>query len=143
MIPIYKSLKKEQNLVSSINAYITGSIDSGLIVVSGKLRDGVNFEEFDAALWKELDALIQLPVSESELDRIKVKIRTANEFQHQAVLNRAMALCMHELLGDADMVNHESEKYAEITPKDLQRVAATTFVKTNCSVLNVKANNAE
>jgi len=40
-------------------------------------------------------------------------------------------------------VNHESEKYAKITPEDLQRVAATTFIKTNCSLLNVKAENAE
>lgn len=140
---LYKSLKKEQNLVSDINAYIMGSIDSGLIMISGKLRDGVSFEEFDRALWKELDELIQSTVSEEELNRIKVKIRTSNEFQHQTLLNRAMALCMNELLGDADMVNHESEKYAQITPEDLQRVAATTFIKTNCSLLNVKADNAQ
>lgn len=140
---LYKSLKKEQNLVSSINAYIMGSIDSGLVVISGKLREGVSFEELDNALWKELDELIQSTVSEEELNRIKVKIRTANEFQHQTLLNRAMALSMNELLGDADMVNHESEKYAKITPEDLQRVAATTFIKTNCSLLNVKADNAQ
>lgn len=140
---LYKSLKKDQNLVSSVNAYVTGSIDSGLLIVSGKLRDGVSFEELDEAFWKEMDALINATVSEDELNRIKIKIRTSNEFQHQSVLNRAMALCMNELLGDADMINQESEKYAAITPKDIQRVASETLIKTNCSLLNVKANNAE
>ena len=50
---------------------------------------------------------------------------------------------MNELLGDADMINHESEKYATITPADLQRVAASTLVQTNCTLLNVKAIHAE
>lgn len=138
---LYKSLKKEQGLVSNVSAYVTGSIDSGLLIISGKLNDGITFEQLDEAFWKEMDQLLNAKVSEDELNRIMVKIRTSNEFQHQAVLNRAMALCMNELLGDADMINHESEKYAAITPEDLQRVAASTFVKTNCTLLNVKATN--
>ncbi|MCJ8291492.1 MAG: insulinase family protein [Crocinitomicaceae bacterium] len=140
---LYKSLKKEQNLVSNISAYVTGSIDSGLLVISGKLSDEVTFDQFDAAFWKEMDSLIQSTVSDDELKRIKVKIRTSNEFQQDSVLNRAMALCMNELLGDADMINHESEKYASITAEELQGLAASTLIKTNCTLLNVKANNAK
>ncbi|MDG1330701.1 MAG: pitrilysin family protein [Crocinitomicaceae bacterium] len=140
---LYKSLKKELGLVSNISAYVTGSIDSGLLIISGKLNDGVTFDQLDEAFWKELDKLLNSKVSDEELSRIMVKIRTSNEFQHQAVLNRAMALCMNELLGDADMINHESEKYAAITADDLQRVAASTLIKTNCTLLNVKASHAE
>ena len=140
---LYKSLKKEKGLVSGINAYVTGSVDSGLLVISGKLNDGVTFDQLDSAFWKEMESLIETPVADEELARIKVKIRTSNEFQHQAVLNRAMALCMNEMLGDADLINHESEKYASITAEDLQRLAASTLIKTNCSLLNVKASNAE
>ncbi len=138
---LYKSLKKEQSLVSSINTYITGSIDSGLLIISGKLKDGVTFEELDTAFWMELDKLISTTISAEELSRVKVKIRTSHEFQYQAVLNRAMALCMNELLGDADMINHESEKYVSITPIHLQELAASTLIKTNCTLLNVKATN--
>ncbi|MFK7783728.1 MAG: M16 family metallopeptidase [Crocinitomicaceae bacterium] len=140
---LYKSLKKEQGLVTNVSAYVTGSIDSGLLIISGKLSEGVTFEQLDEAFWKEMDTLLSEKVSEEELNRIMVKIRTSNEFQHQAVLNRAMALCMNELLGDADMINHESEKYASITPDDLQRVATSTFIKSNCTLLNVKASHAE
>lgn len=140
---LFKSLKKELNLVSNINAYVTGSIDSGLLVISGKLTDGVTFEQLDTAFWNEMVKIISTPISAEELDRVKVKIRTSNEFQNQAVLNRAMALCMNELLGDADMINHESEKYASITASEIQRVAATTLIKTNCTLLNVKASHEE
>ena len=141
---LYVSLKKEQNLASNINAYITGSLDEGVLVISGKLNDNITFQEFDAALWKELKKIQDAPLSSKELSRIKNKIRTSKEFQDQGILNRAMHLCSYELLGDAGLINKESELYQKITNLDIQRAAQTTLQRTNCSLLKVKAaNNAE
>lgn len=136
---LYVSLKKEQKLVSEINAYIIGSHDEGLLVVSGKLSDGVSFDAVDAALWKELASLCEAPMETSELDKIMVKIRTAKAFQEQGLLNRAMSLSMNELLGDANDVNLENEKYKQITPEDMHRVANDIFQKQRCSVLRIKS----
>lgn len=140
---LYLSIKKEQNLVSNIGAYITGSVDEGLLVISGKLNDGVSFEDLDTALWKELELLLNELVQTNELERLKIKIQTSKEFGDQGLLNRAMNLSMFELLGGAEKINEESDIYAKITPEDIQRVAKETLVKTNCSLLKVKANNAE
>tara|TARA_Y100000385_G_C13083010_1_gene634913 strand:+ start:1147 stop:2391 length:1245 start_codon:yes stop_codon:yes gene_type:complete len=140
---LYLSLKKDQNLVSNIGAYITGSIDEGLLVISGKLNNGVSFEDLDAALWKELSALTTELVPTNELERLKIKIQTSKEFNDQGLLNRAMNLSMHELLGGAEKINEESEIYQKITPEDIQRIARETLNKTNCSLLKVKADNAE
>jgi predicted Zn-dependent peptidase len=136
---LYVSLKKEQKLASEINAYIMGSHDEGLLVVSGKLNDGVSFEALDAALWKELDQLIETPIEASELEKIMVKIRTAKAFQDQGLLNRAMSLAMNELLGDANDVNLENEQYKKITPEDMHRVAKNIFQKQRCSILRIKS----
>ena len=140
---LYLSLKKDQNLVSNIGAYITGSIDEGLLVISGKLNNGVSFEDLDAALWKELSALTTELAPTNELERLKIKIQTSKEFNDQGLLNRAMNLSMHELLGGAEKINEESEIYQKITPEDIQRIARETLNKTNCSLLKVKADNAE
>ncbi len=140
---LYLSIKKEQNLASSIGAYITGSIDEGLLVISGKLNDGVSFQELDNALWKELELLSNELVPADELERLKIKIQTSKEFSDQGLLNRAMNLSMYELLSGAEKINEESEIYGRITPKDIQRVAKEVLVKTNCSLLKVKAENAE
>lgn len=136
---LFVSLKKEQKLVSEINAYIMGSHDEGLLVVSGKLNDGISFKDLDEALWKELESLCAAPMETSELDKIMVKIRTAKAFQEQGLLNRAMALSMNELLGDANDVNLENEKYKRITPEDMHRVANDIFKKQRCSVLRIKS----
>lgn len=141
---LFVSLKKEQKLTSEINAYITGSMDNGLLVISGKLNDGVTFEMLDNALWKELDKLKDHPILKQELDRLMIKIHTAKEFQEQGLLNRAMNLCLYELLGDANGINEEQEIYEAIKPSHLQEAAIRYLHPSNCSLLKVKAiKNAE
>ena len=141
---LYIRLKKEQKLVSEINAYITGSMDNGLLMISGKLNEGVTFEELDKVLWAELDKLKTSTIEEMELHRLMIKIRTAREFQEQGLLNRAMNLCLFELLGDANGVNIEHEIYQSIQPEHLQETAIHLFKKENCSLLKVKSvNHAE
>jgi predicted Zn-dependent peptidase len=136
---LYVSLKKEQRLVSDINAYILGSRDTGLLVISGKLSDGIDFKTLDKALWQVVESICATPIEQQELDKIMVKIRTAKAFQEQGLLNRAMGLCMHELLGDANGINLEDEHYKKITPADLHRVANATLQEKKCSVLRIKS----
>jgi zinc protease len=138
---LYVSLKKEQQLVSEISAYITGSLDDGLLVISGKLNDGVSFDKLDQALWIELDNLKAHPMPASELQRLMIKIKTAREFQEQGLLNRAMNLCMFELLGDAEGINQEHAIYDAIQPEHLHETAIHMFKRENCTLLKVNASN--
>ncbi|MBI3238882.1 MAG: insulinase family protein [Flavobacteriia bacterium] len=139
---LYGKLKKELKLVTSINAYITGSMDEGLLVIDGKLSDGVTFEQLEKALWETLDELNAHPLSESEAARLLIKIRTVKEFQEQGLLNRAMNLCIYELLGDANGVNEENALYQSVTAKHIQELGKTMLRRENCSVLRVKAIQA-
>ncbi len=137
---LYVKLKKEKQLVSEITAYITGSLDEGLLVISGKLNDNVDYEIFDRELWNCLDEINAKEISEIELDRLKIKIRTAREFQEQGLLNRAMNLCFFELLGDANGINQEQLIYPAITPEMLKEVSNEILRKENCSRLIIKSN---
>lgn len=136
---LYIDLKKEKKLVAEINAYITGSIDEGLLLVTGKLNEGVTFEALDEALWNVIEEFKAEKMTEAELQRLKIKVRTAKEFQEQGLLNRAMNLAFFELLGDADGVNQEREIYEAITTEHLFEVSQQILQKTNCSLLKVKA----
>lgn len=140
---LFVKLKKEKQLVSDINCYITGAIDPGLLIITGKLNEGVSFEQFDEALWPLLEELRSEKIQQTELDKILIKIRTSKEFQDQGLLNRAMNLCLHELLGDANDVNTENDKYQAITNEQIRTVADKVLRKENCSLLKVKAKDAE
>ena len=52
-----------------------------------------------------------------------------------------MNLGMYELLGDANMINHENTAYQAITTSDILRVANSILKKENCSLLKIKATS--
>lgn len=136
---LYIRLKKQLQLVSQISCYITGSLDEGLLIVSGRLSEGATFEALDEALWNCLAEIRSEHIAEDELKRLMTKIRTSKEFQEQTLLNRAMNLCMFELLGDANGINEESLLYAAIDSTEIHRVANALLIPENCSLLKVKA----
>lgn len=139
---LYARLKKELKLVTSINAYITGSLDEGLLIVDGKLSDGVSFEALDEALWQVLEEMKVEKLSDAETSKLLNKIRTVKEFQEQGLLNRTMNLSLYELLGDANGINEENALYQQITAEQIQKLAQDILIKENCSLLRVKAITA-
>jgi predicted Zn-dependent peptidase len=136
---LFTILKKKLGLVSEINCYITGALDPGLLIITGKLNDGISFEQLDKNLWELLDQVKAENISGKELDRIMIKIRTSREFQEVGLLNRAMKLCVYELLGDANLINQEDKHYQDISSEDIRCVSNEILVKENCSLLRVKS----
>ncbi|MFA7274881.1 MAG: pitrilysin family protein [Crocinitomicaceae bacterium] len=136
---LFVELKKEKKYCSEIQAYITGSIDEGLLIISGKLNENVNFEVFEKALWDCLVDFCSQPLSEEEMTKLVMKIRTSKEFQEQGLLNRAMNLCFFELLGDANGINEELEIYQKITVEHILVESKKILKPTNCSLLRVIA----
>lgn len=134
------SLKKELDLVSEINAFITGSIDDGLFVISGKLSEKVGFEKFDEELWLQFDKIIEKGIDSNKLNALKNKISTAKAFQDQGLLNRSINLSFFELLGDANGINEEENLYQNISHAELLSFAKEIFKKSNCSLLKVHQN---
>lgn len=95
----------------------------------------------DKAFWAQLDKLVSTEIPKNELDRILIKIRTAKAFGEQGLLNTALNLATYELLGDANMINEENEKYQSITSSQLHQQAKNILRRTNCSLLKVSAND--
>lgn len=131
----HNELLKKQKLFSDINAYVSGDLDNGLFVVSGKLVKGVKMEDAEKAIDAELDKLKTQFVDEKELTKVKNKMESALVFSEMDIMNKAMNLAISEHLGDADMINHEVEKYNAVTASGIQEQAKKIFTKQNSSVL--------
>lgn len=132
---IFQKLIKERNLFSSIDAYLTGDFEPGLFLVTGKLSEGVSFEEAEAAIWEELNKIATEKVTDYELQKVKNKIESSLVFSEISYLNKAMNLATHELLGDANDINTEVEKYRKVSIDDILNTSAKLFRKENCSTL--------
>ena len=132
---LYISLVKEQQLFTEINAWVSGDFDPGLFVVSGKLSEGVSMEQAERAVNEEVEKLCQMEVSERELLKCKNKVESTITFSETDVLTKATNLAIAELLGDAELINKEIEKYAAVTVSDIKRLANSIFREENSSTL--------
>ncbi len=133
-----RRLVTEQKLFSSLDAYISGSRDAGLLHINGKPATGVSLEQAEAAIRKELELLQQKLVNEQELEKVKNKFESTQIFGNISYLNVATNLAWFELTGQAEDMCMEVDNYRAVTAEQLQRVAQQTFRKENGVVLYYK-----
>jgi predicted Zn-dependent peptidase len=133
---IYKKLVKDREIFSEADVYITGTLDTGLFVLEGKLNDGKTFEEAEAALWELLKQLQDKPLSENELTRLQNRIEHNLEFAEVTAFHKTVNLGYYELLGDAALINEEGPRYREITVEDLHERAKNLFLPEKVSIIH-------
>ncbi len=136
---LYRRLLKDRQLFSSIDAYLTGSIDPGLLIIEGKPSDGVSLETAEKAIWEELEQLKSELLPADELQKIKNKMESTLAFSELNVLNKAINLAFFEIIGDADLINREAALYQQVTAEDIREVARRLLTPENCSELYYKA----
>lgn len=132
---LYQKLVKELQLFSSISCYHTGSVDPGLLVVEGKLVQGVDPGVANEAIENEIKELVANGASEEELEKAKNKIEAMVTFEDMNLLARANNLAFYELLGDASMMNTELDKYLAIDAKAIHTAAEEIFRSDNSNTL--------
>lgn len=137
---LYLELVKNKQLFSEINAYMSGDLDKGLFIISGKLVKGVSMEAAEAAIEEELDKFKSKLLEERELTKIKNKLESILVFSEMNILNKAMNLATFELMGDANLINQETEKYLAVSAEKIQQVLTKYVQKENCSTLYYMAN---
>jgi len=137
---LFRNLLKDKKLFSDINAYLTGSLDAGLFVVEGKPLPGVSMDVAEAAIWEELDRISTELVPDAELTKVKNKMESTMVFSEMSLLDKAMNLAYFELLGDANELNLETQKYLEVSSEEIRSQAKHIFRKENSSTLYYLAN---
>lgn len=135
---LFQELLMKRKLFSDINAYISGEMDKGVFIVIGRLNDGIAMDLAEKAIKDELRK-VQKSIDESELEKVKNKIESTLIFSEMNVLNKAMNLAYNELLGDADLINTEIDRYKSVTAEMIMEQACEIFRDENCSTLYYKA----
>lgn len=132
---LYQSLVKEKQLFSNIECYHLGTHDAGLLTIEGKLVKGVDIYQAEAAVQEEIVRLQQELISENELQKVKNKTESMLAFEDMSLMSRASSLAIYELLGDAQLINTELNRYQEVTPEAIQEEARRILRPENCSTL--------
>ena len=138
---LFQSLVKEQQLFSNIQCSHFGSVDAGLLFIDGKLVKGITREQAENAIMIELEKMKSQLVNTSELQKVKNKTESMMAFEDLGLVNRASSLATYELLGDANLMNKELERYQAVTEEDIQNECKNIFTDDNCSTLFYRSQN--
>jgi predicted Zn-dependent peptidase len=122
-------------MFSEVDAYITGSFDPGLFIISAKPHQNFSFKKCEQAIDDLFDKIINGKFESSELEKVKNRIVAMRQIELSAILNKAINLAYYEWLGDANLINSEDEKYLKVDDELIKKVAKLTFDKNNCSTL--------
>ena len=138
---LIQQLIHEQKLFTSIDAYIQGSMDAGLLFIIGRLTEGTTLKQAEQAVWKELEQLKQNTVDSKELSKVRNRSESERTFSNINYLNRAIAIAQMELIGQDHELTDELARYCSVTTIEVQQTAKKIFKKKNCCVLYYKVNS--
>ena len=132
---LYQRLLRTNPLFSNVGAYLTSSIDPGLLIVQGTLNADVSLEEADAAVESVIQEFIDKTVPDEELAKVKNQTEATLAFSEVELLNRAMNLAFAANAGNPELVNGEAAQIQAVTPDDIQASARQILRKENSSTL--------
>jgi len=138
---LFQALVKEKKLFSSIDCSHFGSSDTGLLSIEGKLVKGVKIEDAEKAVNEEVEKMKTQLVDEKELQKVINKTESTILFEDMSVMSRANSLAYYELLGDAQLMNDELQKYESVTAQELMDESIRIFDERNSNTLYYLAKN--
>lgn len=131
----YQSLKMEKKLFTDVSAYVSGSIDTGMFIISGKLADGISYDAAEKGIAEEIEKIVSANITDIELQRTKNMIETDIAGGYTSVLSKAQGLATAEMLEDAALINQELERFENVTQHDVRNAAEYLFQPQRCSTL--------
>lgn len=138
---LFQKLIKEKQLFSNLDCYHFGSIDKGVIAIEGKLVKGKKMRDAEQAINEELEKIATSLITETELQKVKNKTESVVAFEDMALMSRANSLAFYELLGNANLMNTELEKYYSITANDILNYSQQIFNANNSNTLRYRSKN--
>lgn len=136
---LIRHLVHDRRLFTTLDAYIQGCIDEGLLYVMGRLTEGTTLEQAEQAVWDELSTLKHTAVDAEELAKVRNRSESERTFNNINYLNRAVNMAQLELIGQDSDLADELAHYCAVTASDIRHTARKLFTKKNCCVLYYKA----
>jgi zinc protease len=136
---LYETLVKEKKLFNSINAHISGSVEPGLLIIDGKLNQGVSIEEGEKEILKIIEEIKQNDIPEKELSKVKNQAEASVVFEHVELTSRALNIAFGAMLGDPDMINKDPINLQKVTSAEIKKMANEVLREENCSTLYYRA----
>jgi predicted Zn-dependent peptidase len=131
-------LTRENKYFNHIDCYVTGDFDPGLIVFEGRPTEKISLQDAEEIISKEINDLKNQLIESTELQKWKNKAESTLVLSEMGIQSKSMNLGFFEALGNADLMNAESDIYQSLTAEEIQQAAQVWLKDDQKSVLTYK-----
>ena len=132
-----KSLVDDQKLAVQVGSFPSSSQDPGLAIAFALAPPGTeDLRPVEAAFEAEIDRMKNELISDREFQKLKNQIEVSAISGYGSVAGIAESLANNEMfLGDANLINTETDRYLAVTKEDIRRVAQEYYTPENRVVI--------
>ena len=136
---LYKKLVDDEEIFSELGAYVMGSFDPGLLVISGKVNDGFSLKEAEEKVWEVINQLKKGGLDENELQKFKNQVSSSHGFGQIDLLERCIGLAYGAIMNHTNLVNEENDFFEKVTEEEVMLKSQEILTESNASVLYYKS----
>lgn len=133
-----KKLVSNTDVFASCRAYVMGSIDPNLLIISAKMEKGHNAEDAEILLDKVIEEFKQSTISPKVLQKVKNQADAMKTYEAVHLLNRAMKLAYYAHLGSPELYEEEYERKLKVKGEAIIQAAIELLTDENSSVVYYK-----
>ncbi|MGH8175041.1 MAG: M16 family metallopeptidase, partial [Steroidobacter sp.] len=121
---LYQSLAKEKELVIGVGGFVDERIGVGALYIGATVRSGRKTADVEAAIYAEIERLMERPIAQWELQKAKNGTRFGLLQSIRSAQTRATMLGSYTVkFDDPDLINTRLERINAVTAEDVRRVA--------------------
>ncbi len=131
----YQSLIKEKEIFSDIDCYISGSVDTGLLIIEGRPMPNIDIQESIKHVWEQLEHIKTSTIKERELQKLKNKVISSLCLSDLSIMSKSMSMAYFEHLGQIELMNEQERIYESVSSEDILASANRYLREENLNVL--------
>ena len=131
-----KSIVDQQQKALQVMSFPFALEDPGLFLIFGLVNMGVSPADLEKAIYAEVEKVKTTQISDAEFQKLRNKVENDFVTGNSTMAGIAENLAnYHVYFKDANLINTEIDRYMQVTPADLQRVAQKYLTPENRVVL--------
>ena len=133
---LYQSLIREKQVVVQANAGTFERPGPSLFLVDLFIAPGKDPKEVEKLVYEEIERVKNEPVTDAELQKVRMEVKRGKVEQLLGTLYRAQALGENAVFyNDPNVINTGNDKLVAVTKEQIQKAARTYLIESNRTVL--------
>jgi zinc protease len=133
---LYQKMVKDKELVTNIASGPEERRGPSLFEISTTVRPGKDPAEVEKLIYEEIDRIKNEPITDAEMEKVRMLVKRSNAEQLEGTLDRAITLGEYAVFfNDPNLINTFGQKLTGVTRQEIQNVAKNFLTESNRTVI--------